>query len=1329
MSSGADKKLYSKQDLGTCAPQATPGEIYQISAWYKTNAQARFVAYYRTSSGGWVWWTQQTTNLPTSSSYAQATWTLPAVPAGATAISVAMSIRSVGFVTVDDFALFNTAADTTAPTVQITSPADGASVTGTIPISASASDNVDVAKVEFYADGQLVGTATSSPYQVNWDTSTATRSDLGLTAKAYDPAGNVTISQGVNVSVYTPAPDTTPPAVQLTAPADGATLSGAASLAASASDDIGVTKVEFYRGTTLIGTATSAPYQLSWDTSTVANGSYSLTAKAYDAANNSTTSGAANVTISNTAASLLMNPSLETATSNVPDCWQLGSSGSNTATWSWTTDAHTGSRAEQVQISSFSSGDRKLVIKQDSGTCAPTVSAGTRYTLGAYYKSSTAPRFILFYRNAAGSWVYWTQSPAFATTTTWAQATWTTPPVPAGATRISFGLGITAVGTLTQDDLSLEAPSSPDTTSPTVALTAPADGATVSGSSVTLSASANDNVGVTKVEFYRGTTLIGTATSAPYQVSWNTSTVANGSYSLTAKAYDAANNSTTSGAANVTVSNSAPDTTPPAVQLTAPADGATLSGAASLAASASDDIGVTKVEFYRGTTLIGTATSAPYQLSWDTSTVANGSYSLTAKAYDAANNSTTSGAANVTISNTATDTTPPATTIICGGSACQSGYYTGPVLVVLSASDSGSGVSATRYTIDGSTPSATSGLVYSGPFMVTQTATVKFLSVDQVGNVEQVQSQPVLIRTANSNTTVSIDFDDGLVDQYQAVSLLDKYSFHGTFYINSGEVGTASDYYMNWTQVHAVAAAGNEIGGHTLHHPDLTNISSAAAQTEICDDRTALLNQGFTVTNFAYPFGHANATVKSIVGNCGYTSGRGVSGITASGPYAETLPPADFYLTRTPENPDNTTTLAQLQNYVTQAEQNNGGWVKIVFHHLCVPGSSGCTDQYSTSPQTFEALLSWLYDRGSIVKTTREALGASAPADTTSPTVALTAPADGATVSGSSVTLSASANDNVGVTKVEFYRGTTLIGTATSAPYQVSWNTSTVANGSYSLTAKAYDAANNSTTSGAANVTISNSAPDTTPPAVQLTAPADGATLSGAASLAASASDDIGVTKVEFYRGTTLIGTATSPPYQLSWDTTTIANGSYSLTAKAYDAAGNNTAPGSANVTISNTATSLLMNPSLETATSNVPDCWQLGSSGSNSATWSWTTDAHTGSRAEQVQISSFSSGDRKLVIKQDSGTCAPTVSAGTRYTLGAYYKSSTAPRFILFYRNAAGSWVYWTQSPAFATTTTWAQATWTTPPVPAGATHISFGLGITAVGTLTQDDLSLGVA
>ncbi len=1228
-SSGADKKIYSRQDLGACAPGASPGEVYQLSAWYKTNAQSRFVAYYRNGSGGWTWWAQQASNLPTaSSSYRQATWTLPAIPAGATAISVAMSIRSVGFVTVDDFALVNTADDTTPPTVQITSPTDGATVTGTVPVKATASDNLGVTKVEFYADGQLIGTATSAPFQINWNTATASKPNLGLTAKAYDTAGNVAVSQGVNVTIQ--QSDTSPPSVSLTAPGDGAGVSGVVSLVAGASDDVGVVRVEFYRGSSLVGSVSSSPYQVSWDTTSVVNGSYSLSAKAFDAAGNSAVSAAVSVTVSNALSNLLVNSSLETATSNVPDCWQLGSSGSNTATWAWTTDAHTGSRAEQVQISSYTSGDRKLVVKQDSGVCAPAVSAGAKYALGAYYKSSTAARFIVFYRNASGSWVYWTESPVFAASASWAQASWTTPVVPAGATRISFGLGITAVGSLTQDDLSLGAP---DTTPPTVALTAPSDGATVSGANVTVSAGASDNVGVAKVELYRGASLIGSVTSSPYQVSW------------------------------------------------------------------------------------------------DTTAVANGSYGLTAKAYDAAANTATSTAVTVTVSNTASDTTPPVTTISCGGSTCQSGYYTGPVAVGLSASDSGSGVSITRYTTDGSTPSATTGLIYGGPFTLAQTTTVKFLSVDQAGNVEQVRSQSVLIRTASPNTTVSIQFDDGLLDQYQAISLLAKYSFHGTFFINSAEVGTASDYYMNWTQVHAVASAGNEIGGHTLHHPDLITISAAAAQTEICDDRTALVNQGFSVTNFAYPYGHTNATVANIVRNCGYGSGRGVTGLSDSGPYAETLPPADSYLTRTPENPDNTTTLAQLQSYVTRAEQHGGGWVQIVFHHLCDPASSGCTDEYSTSPQIFEGLLSWLHDRGSVVKTTSEALGPINPTDTTPPTVALTAPSDGATVSGANVTVSAGASDNVGVAKVELYRGASLIGSVTSSPYQVSWDTTAVANGSYGLTAKAYDAAGNTATSTAVTVTVSNTASDTSPPSVSLTAPGDGAGVSGVVSLVAGASDDVGVVRVEFYRGSSLVGSVSSSPYQVSWDTTSVVNGSYSLSAKAFDAAGNSAVSAAVSVTVSNALSNLLVNSSLETATSNVPDCWQLGSSGSNTATWAWTTDAHTGSRAEQVQISSYTSGDRKLVVKQDSGVCAPAVSAGAKYALGAYYKSSTAARFIVFYRNASGSWVYWTESPVFAASASWAQASWTTPVVPAGATRISFGLGITAVGSLTQDDLSLAGA
>src|SRR5205814_797527 len=79
------------------------------------------------------------------------------------------------------------------------------------------------------------------------------------------------------------------------------------------------------------------------------------------------------------------------------------------------------------------------------------------------------------------------------------------------------------------------------------------------------------------------------------------------------------------------------------------------------------------------------------------------------------------------------------------------------------------------------------------------------------------------------------------------------------------------------------------------------------------------------------------------------------------------------------------------------------------------------------------------------------------PADTTPPTVAVTSPANGATVSAT-VTVSASASDNVGVAGVQFQLdGANLGAEVASAPYQISWNTTTVANGSHRLTAKARD--------------------------------------------------------------------------------------------------------------------------------------------------------------------------------------------------------------------------------------------------------------------------------
>ena len=190
----------------------------------------------------------------------------------------------------------------------------------------------------------------------------------------------------------------------------------------------------------------------------------------------------------------------------------------------------------------------------------------------------------------------------------------------------------------------------PDIVAPTVALTAPAAGA-VTGT-VAVTADAADNVGVAQVEFFAGTTSIGVDTTAPYSVNWDTTATANGNVNVTAVAKDAFGNSTTSAAVAVTVTNVPPpaDTIAPTVSLTAPAAG-TVSGTVAVTATAADNVGVTLVEFFAGATSLGTDTTAPYSVNWNTTTVADGAVSLTAVAHDAAGNTTTSTAVAVTVSN------------------------------------------------------------------------------------------------------------------------------------------------------------------------------------------------------------------------------------------------------------------------------------------------------------------------------------------------------------------------------------------------------------------------------------------------------------------------------------------------------------------------------------------------------------------------------------------------------------------------------------------------------------------------------------------------------
>jgi len=227
-------------------------------------------------------------------------------------------------------------------------------------------------------------------------------------------------------------------------------------------------------------------------------------------------------------------------------------------------------------------------------------------------------------------------------------------------------------------------------------------------------------------------------------------------------------------------------------------------------------------------------------------------------------------------------------------------------------------------------------------------------------------------------------------------------------------------------------------------------------------------------------------------------------------------------------------------------------------------------------------------------------------ADTTAPSVILTAPATGSTLS-SSVTLTATATDDVGVVGVQFQlNGANLGAEDTTNSYTMSWDTTTVADGSYTLTATARDATGNTTTSAPVTVTVSNisvTPPDTTPPTVTLTAPSNGSTLSGVVTLSASATDNVGIVGVQFQlNGTNLGAEDTTNAYSITWDTTEVPPGQYSISAMARDAAGNTT-----------TATPLLV--TVETPPDSIPPTVpgiptaQVVSSSEISLNWTASTD------------------------------------------------------------------------------------------------------------------------
>ena len=423
-------------------------------------------------------------------------------------------------------------------------------------------------------------------------------------------------------------------------------------------------------------------------------------------------------------------------------------------------------------------------------------------------------------------------------------------------------------------------------------------------------------------------------------------------------------------------------------------------------------------------------------------------------------------------------------------------------------------------------------------------------------------------QAAPSPTVVSLTFDDGDADQMAAEQTLKANGLVGTFYITTGWIGAPG--YLSRDQLNTIRADGSEIGGHTVNHADLTQVPTTEARAQICNGRETLQSWGFQPRSFAYPFSTSNASVEQMAAECGYDTSRGLGDVRSPAscrtcPWAEKMPPANPNYLKAPDQVDSTWTLTNLQNQVTRAVNNGGGWVILTFHHICSNiGAADCQADQSITPTVFNQFVTWLknYKNTAANKTTVKTIDQA----------------------------------------VQQYKGTSY--------------------------------------------------------------PA--------------------------YRNATSV--APQPP----------------------------AAPG----------VNALTNPSLETTSTgdSFPSCFQPGGWGTNTPAWATTSPGHTGTRAQKLTVSGYVDGDAKLLPNLDLVTCAPSVTPGKVYSIGVWYQATAVTQFALYYRDAAGTWFYWTSSPWLAATvtpTTWTEATFTTPAVPAGATAVSFGLALIANGTLTTDDYS----
>jgi len=494
------------------------------------------------------------------------------------------------------------APDTTLPTVSISAPTNGATVSGTTTISANASDNVAVGNVQFKLDGANLGAPdTTSPYSYAWDTTKIANGSHTLSAIAIDTSGNGATATSVTVTVNNP--DTQPPSTPTGLTASAPTSAKVNLSWAASTDNVGVISYKIYRngGSTPLASVT-APTTSYADAAVSASTTYSYTVTAIDVAGNQSPKSSV-VSVTTPAAADTIPPSVPTGlagTATGPN--------STSITWNAATDSGGSGLAGYHLYRGTTATNLSLIASPPTTAYADTgLSASTTY----YYAVSA-------YDNAAN-------------------------------------------GSNASSPISVATSSSSDTTPPTAATNLHATAIGTNSVSLAWSAS-TDNVGVAGYRIWRGDgnwsnwVAVGNVGASTLTLT-NSGLTPNTAYSYGVRAYDAAGNiASSSNIILVTTLLQTSDTIPPSAP-TSLAAVAVSSSQINLSWTAStDNVGVTGYRIFRNgsTTPIAIVTSTSYG---DSGLNASSTYLYTVDAIDAEGN-------HSALSNVVTASTPAQPTAV-----------------------------------------------------------------------------------------------------------------------------------------------------------------------------------------------------------------------------------------------------------------------------------------------------------------------------------------------------------------------------------------------------------------------------------------------------------------------------------------------------------------------------------------------------------------------------------------------------------------------------------------------------------------------------------------